>query len=173
MAKASAAVSAPAVKSDPAKGAKYVTVACKFPVGMALQLCAARKEEEQTPMGSRTRITHHKVGKIHYVRGPGQPNGQTPKGYKRPDVSDGGYALTRNIPADFWEQWLEQNKDAPYVVNKIIFAAGSYDLAEGESNEHADVRSGFEPLVPDDDPRIAKSQNPAVENIKTADRTAP
>jgi hypothetical protein len=36
--------------------------------------------------------------------------------------SEGGYALTEGIPKDFWERWLRQNKDAPCVVKKLVFA---------------------------------------------------
>lgn len=94
-----------------------------------------------------------------------------PKGMKRPTL-EGGYALTPGIPADFWAEWLAQNKDNPIVVNKTIFASDTRDAIEGLADDHKEFRSGFEPLVPDTDPRIPKSTNPAVQDIATETRDA-
>jgi hypothetical protein len=62
----------------------------------------------------------------------------------------GGYALTPGIPRDFWELWLEQNRNAPYVRNHCIFAASTEDRARAKvRNEYAGVMSGLEPIDPE------------------------
>jgi hypothetical protein len=62
-----------------------------------------------------------------------------------PDIK-GGYAFTPNIPADFWEEWLEQNELADYVVNHMIFALPEVASTKARAVEHEDERSGLEPL---------------------------
>ncbi len=162
-------IAAPAVRTPPQTG-RTVTVACKFPAGIRLQLCTEVKFVEETMAGGRIQRTRYdKVGETYIVRGPSTPNGQTPKGYKRPEV-EGGYALTSNIPADFWEKWLHQNAENPLVTGKMIFASPTRDHAIGESQELEGTRSGFEPLDPDNaDPRIPRSLDPNVSNIETAE----
>lgn len=40
-----------------------------------------------------------------------------------------GYALTEGVDKNFWDTWLEQNKDAAYVVGKLVFAMPNNDRA--------------------------------------------
>ncbi len=157
---------APAVKTEP-KGKRTVTVACKFPSGLVLQLCEERSYVEETQAGGRiTRRRFDKVGPAVVIRGPAEPQGQAPKGYKRPETS-GGYALTHGVDADFFEEWMAQNKDFPLVVNKMIFASSSRDHASGEAEDLAHTRSGYEPLTPDNDDRVAKPIGAGVTPIET------
>lgn len=158
----------PAVHTAP-KGARTVTVACKFPAGLVLQLCRKVSYMEETMSGgSRERVRYDKVGAIVVVRGPAMPNGQVPKGYKRPEV-EGGYALTRGVDADFFEEWLKQNEENPLVVNKMIFGRAGHDHAAGQAGDLHETRSGFEPIEPDTDPRIPRSLDPNISNVETAD----
>jgi len=155
----------------PRKSNGTVTVACKFPNGIRLQLCRRVEFVEEGLGGQRiNRVRFDKVGETYFVRGPVQPNGQVPKGYQRPILSEGGYALTRGIPEAFWNEWLKQNKDSPYVLNKIILAAPTPDRAEDETDDMAEIKTGFEPIVPDSDPRIPRSQNAYVSDVETGNR---
>lgn len=52
-----------------------------------------------------------------------------------------GYALTKNVDADFFALWLEQNKDAPYVQNKLIFAMPNATDADACARETKSARS--------------------------------
>lgn len=159
---------APAVHT--AKAGTTVTVACKFPAGVILQLCRETSFVEETRAGGRIeRKRFDKVGEVYTVRGPAMPNGQTPKGYRRPEV-EGGYALTSNIPTEFWEQWLYQNRENPLVTSKMIFAHATHDHAAGKAGDLHETRSGFEPLDPDGvDSRIPRSLDPNVSNVETAE----
>lgn len=165
-------VEAPAVKTEP-KGKRTVIIACKFNTGVVLQLCRKTDYVEEGLNGSRKRERWDKFGETYTVRGPAiaADNVLLPKGMKRPSL-EGGYALTPGIPADFWAEWLVQNKDNPIVVNGMIFAHESRDQVEGMAADREELRSGFEPIVPDSDPRIPKSARPEVDPIKTATRAA-
>lgn len=163
---AAPAIAAPAVKTA-AKGGRTCIVACKLPSGLVLQLCKPSKYFEETRAGGRIERTRYdKMGPSIIVRGPAQPNGQVPKGYKRPEV-EGGYALTYNVDADFFEEWMRQNADTAIVQNKIIFAAGTRDATLGEAQDMHETRSGLEALEPDNDPRAPKSLDPNVSTIET------
>jgi hypothetical protein len=160
---------APAVHT-PSKGGGTVTVACKFPAGILLQLCRETTYVEETSGGTRLeRRRFDKVGKIIAVRGPARANGQTPKGYVLPHV-EGGYALTHGVDKDFFEEWMRQNKDNPLVTNGMIFACDSVGSATSKAREQEELLSGFEPITPDDDPRIPRSLNPLVSPVETAER---
>lgn len=164
---------APSVQTTP-KSVGTVTVACKFPAGVVLQLCEKVEYEVRTQAGGVVKqVRYDKVGRTFTVRGPADPNGQAPKGFRRPEI-EGGYALTSNIPADFWAEWERQNAQNPLVLNKIIFAAGTRDSVIDEALDNAAVRSGFEALEPDStgkdrDPRIPRSLDPNVSSIETED----
>lgn len=127
------------------KASKTVTVMCKMPNGMILHLQEPFEESEQTPNGVRQVKRWRKIGEPVYVAGPAMPVG-IPNPPKKNIV--GGYAMTRNVPAEFWEKWLAQNKDAPYVANGIIFAQPTRDAAEEKAEEQEKVLSGLEPLDP-------------------------
>jgi hypothetical protein len=65
----------------------------------------------------------------------------------------GGYALTPGVPRAFWEQWLEQNKDADYVKNKLIWAHHERKSVESWARDHKDVKCALEPIHPDTPPK--------------------
>ena len=130
-----------------------VTVACKIPQGLRLQLQHKMNRRIPTGRGSDNDydITEVNVfgGPVYYVFGPSMPAmGGVPDGYLLPKALEGGYALTDGIPADFWATWLEQNELAEYVTNRMIFA---YDGASAKSaaREFKDQKSGLEPLSRD------------------------
>jgi hypothetical protein len=160
---------APSVPA-PTKSQQFVTVACKVPIGVELQHCVKEEYLEEGLNGSRMRTRYSKVGAIHVVRGPAQPNGPVPRGYVRPNVV-GGYALTPNVPADFWDEWLRQNADNPIVVNKMIFALPRSRVA-GLAREQEGLKSGLEPMDPDGDPRMPKPLTGGVGQVTPADEMA-
>ena len=162
-------------QAAPPKSAKTVTVMCKMPGGMRLQLCKEYPDSEPVLGGGRRDIkTWRKFGPVYTVAGSAEPVG-TPSS----KLIVGGYAMTQNIPADFWEEWLKQNEDADYVVNRIIFAMPSRDAAEAKAEkEYAGVKSGLEPLDPSTkvtkdgrtipaDPRFPTSINPSLSDVQT------
>lgn len=148
------------------KKAQTVTVCCKIPAGLRLQLCRPVEWAEETRGGTMKRVRWDRVGDIVFVRGSAEPVGQAPKGYVRPIIV-GGYGVTRGVDAEFWGKWLEQNKDSDYVKNGMIFAEADYDSALDHAEDGEAVRSGLEPLdMANGDARQPKSMDPNVQNIE-------
>lgn len=159
-----------------------VTVACKVDIGLTLQL--QRPMTRRIPTGKGYENDYEeiefmvKTGKAYHVFGPAVP-AQVSSDYIMPHGMEGGYALTHGIPAAFWAEWLEQNQLADYVVNKMIFAFDPAS-AKAAAREHAELKSGMEPLSreADDkgflkDRRVPRSLNAAVSRVAfDADRTA-
>lgn len=138
-------VAAPAVQTARSSD-KTVTVACLVPNGLVLQLQREVEWEEETRNATIKRKRFDKVGKRYVVAGPAYPNGQVPDGFPDKPPIAGGYALTSGIPAEFWEQWLHQNRSASYVERREIFAASAMESVRDEAKELKDTRSGFEPI---------------------------
>lgn len=140
-------------KQTPSPAARTVTVACKLPNGLVLRL----QQKEDRPVESRegTKMVTFWVSKpgspVYRVRGPEIPRGGLPEGYKVPMIV-GGYALTPGIPAEFWEEWAEQNKLADYFLppegceHGAIFAYPSVESASDAADEQDKYLTGFEPM---------------------------
>lgn len=139
------------------KAATTVTVACKLPNGLWLQLYQMGKEIEATPAGTREVPKSVKIGDPIKIAGCALPFGQAPE-----IPMPGGYALTQ-VPADFWAKWLHDNADADVVKNRLIFAADSMDkTADRAREQHKEkVRSGMEPIDPKAPPRVGMKVTPA------------
>ena len=99
----------------------YVAVGCKLPSGLHLDL----------------------YNGIHRV--PGQR--VTLKGSAKSNII-GGYGITRNVPVEFWNKWVEQNKDNPVLVNRQIFAHTQVESVKAEGRDLRSELTGFEPLDP-------------------------
>lgn len=120
-----------------------VTVGCKLPHGIYLENIdpkvfdgVDKKEGVQArPSGQRVRI-----------HGNARPVGvEIPE--DAPQIVS-GYAITPGVPADFWDTWLSQNKDAPFVKAGLIFAHAKADSTIAMARDGKKIRSGFEGLDP-------------------------
>jgi hypothetical protein len=146
----------PAKTKPLSPSARTVTVACKIPTGLALQLQTEEPRIVDTPKGPEKIMFWVKRGKVWYVHGPSYPV-NPPPGYPKPPLMVGGYALTSGIPADFWEQWLKQNELADYVVppegaeHGMVFAYATLDSAVSAASEQEKLLSGLEPLSQEKD----------------------
>jgi hypothetical protein len=140
----------PTPPSAPASGTDTVTVACKLANGLILRVFDETVESRPVLGGG---VKEEKVflptGTQYVVRGPIVNLGAYRQAGELPDGIVGGYALTPGIPRDFWERWLDQNKHSDLVRNQIVFASSSYDRASGQARDMKDVKSGLEPLDPD------------------------
>ena len=157
--------------SEDTSKAKTVTVRCKHPGGLILRVFTMEDYDVPTPAGVKTEKRAVMRGEPVRINGAGvplMPNGQ-PKEIDYLIV--GGFALTPNVDADFWNEWVRQNKDHPMVKNNLIAAHVSEDSARSESRKMKDLRSGLEPLVPDTDPRIPRRAD-GRSAVTTASRTA-
>ena len=84
-----------------------------------------------------------------------------------PHLIVGGYGIT-TIPRDFWERWLKANERSDVVREKIVFAMPDEGRAQGFALEHAEIRSGMEPIDPDNPGRL----DPSLRKIQRGTMTA-
>jgi len=151
-------------QDGPVTDTGVVTVATKLPTGLLMRVFDMVEENEPTREGYKIVPRAYPRSETYTVHGVAVPYGQVPK-----CTIIGGYALTKNIPAWFWNMWLEQNHDSPLVKNKLIFAYDNTQRVEDIAKEHRNVRSGMEPLTLDDArfPRSVKGTN--VEKVSVPD----
>jgi len=102
------------------------------------------------------------VGEPITIYGNRAPFGDTPK-----CEIVAGYALTRGVPKEFFDKWLEQNADHPLVKGNLIFAHESDSSAASMAKENPGPRSGLEPLVRDSRGNMIDARIP--KRIQTAD----
>jgi len=122
-----------------------VTVACKMPGGVILRLFDMVDHDVPVLGGGvkTSKIAQMKGEKVK-IGGYAAPIGKVPN-----FITAGGFALTPNVDADFFNEWLKQNADSNLVKNKLIFAHEKSEVVERRAREMKDERSGFEALDPD------------------------
>lgn len=145
-----------------------VTVGCKLPNGLKMRTFRFIEIPEPVQGGGMRFVKQAQAtGEEVKLAGFAVPFGKRPKF----DII-GDFALTKNVDAKFFRTWLEQNKDLDLVKNGLIFCHKDHHSAQDHAEEHAELMSGLEPLVPDTDVRIPKARNKNLEDVKTADVAA-
>jgi hypothetical protein len=128
-----------------------VTVASKFPMDFILRLYDFVKRYEPV-MGGGTRevkIAERRRGSKEFiVQGNSWPQNKGPH-----QQLNFGYAITSGIPKAFWDEWLEQNKEADYVANGMLFAHAETASTMSEAREKEKEKSGLERLDPKNLPK--------------------
>lgn len=132
-----------------------VTVGCKLPNGLYLRAFRmVTRTEAVLGGGVREYQIAEPIGEPVKINGYAAPFGMAPDA-----PISGGYALTSGIDEDLWNSWLEANKDSDLVRNNLIFASGRADHAQGRGREQAALRSGLEPLDPNNLPKGIETAN--------------
>ena len=140
---------------DP-KSAEFVTVACKLPHGLILRLFRMVDAAEPIMGGGMRQIKRaDPTGEQVHILGNAVAQNAAPH-----TTMVGGYALTYNVPKDFWDRWLTDNKQSDMVKNGLIFAHVSTASATDESKEKAEIKSGFERLDPNAMPKKFEKATP-------------
>jgi hypothetical protein len=142
-----------------------VTVACKIPNGLLLRTFHWETEKENTLHGYVDTPVAKEDPEKYHVKGPALPWGVKPQ-----FNIEGGYALTPGIPKSFWEKWAEQNADFDAFKNGLVFAVPTLNEARAEAKGMAKVKSGLEPVDPDNLPAEFKKIKTAVNNDDAAMR---
>jgi hypothetical protein len=140
-----------------------VTVACSWPNGFLLRV--GEWETHYEPVlggGMREAKTWTPRGEPIKINGPARAFGED---YKAPVQN--GFALTHGVDEDFMKKWMEDNADHPAVQNGLIKIHANARELNAMTREGRDLKTGAEPLQPDDDPRIPKRTARA---IKKAER---
>lgn len=60
----------------------------------------------------------------------------------------GGFGLTEGVPRDFWIEWLEKHKALDFVKNGLIFAYEEAASARDRAKDSAEIQNGLEPIDP-------------------------
>lgn len=130
-------------------GAK-VTVACNLPHGLLLRVFKPTKQRVVVGVGRTEEIDSFEVeGLPVHIFGTAHEVGKAPRA---PVIA--GYALTKGIDKDFWDAWLQANKDSLMVKNKCVMAYERKDDAADAAKDNRGRVSGLEPFNPDGtDPR--------------------
>ncbi len=136
-------------------GTATVTVACKLPNGVVLRVFEMITGVEQTPMGQVKIPQSRQVGKSIAINGVGLPRGMI-----RDEPLVAGYALTYNVPKDFWDLWIEQNKHADVVLNGLIFAheRAEKTASQAKRQRKDGVTSMMEGLDPANPPKFGNDR---------------
>jgi hypothetical protein len=129
-----------------------VTVACRVPNGIKARLFTMVDVDVQVFGGGIKSIKEPRVrDDVAPVTFKG-PGGSV-FGMQTPHRVIGGYGLTPGVDADFFEEWLRQNKDHEAVKNKQVWAHEQEASVVSFAKENVDRRSGMEPLVPANEPK--------------------
>lgn len=134
-----------------------VTVACKIPNGLRLRLYKEMIKSEVVVGGGVREVKQFfpdpNVKEV-VLQGFSHPQNVQPA-----TAIIGGYALTYNVDKQFFDAWMAQNKDAPYVKQGLVFADVKDANVHAQAKEKASIVSGYERLNKD---------KPLARGIKTA-----
>lgn len=127
-----------------------VTVALKMPAGLILSTFIMREINEATPVGFRQVQKAFPSGRQQVrLNGYATPVGMSPKC----EVIN-GFAITKGVPADIWEQWLKDNIDSIMVERGIIYGDPDMDNVKRHCLEHDKLENGLQPINPKGDIRM-------------------
>jgi len=128
-----------------------VTVASKMPFDFTLKLYDFVERAEPVLGGGMRNVKvaqERRNTKSFIVQGNSFPQN---KGAHQQIVS--GFAFTHGIPKAFWDEWLEQNKDADYIVNSMLFAHADSASTAAEAKEKEKLPSNVDRLDPNNLPK--------------------
>lgn len=175
--------------SGPASGTATVTVACKVPNGLHMQLYDSVREDVMDLGGNKIpsfRSSPRPGAPAFILRGPAVDVDRMRRGIvSRHQIVQGarsgtGFGLTPGVPRAFWEEWSRAPKYGPdgrlevgagpgydFVRTGQVFAMPNDREAAAMAREMADEPSGLEPLDPDNPgPRMGMMRG----ELRQADR---
>ncbi len=141
-----------------------VSVFCNQPHGMRLRLFKMRGMRELVMGGgSRDVEIAEPTGDEVIIAGVATEVGKLSRA---PIVM--GYAVTKGVSKEFWDEWLKQNKDAAYVKNNCIYAFKDHASGEDKAKDLENERSGLEPMALEGDPRRPQPRGSLISGVTTA-----
>jgi len=126
---------------EPATTGETVTVGCKLPNGMHLDLYIPTGAKQRSADGSEVPI--YRTERV-TVRG--GYSGSQPGVFSLPPGTAG---LTMRVPKDFWDAWAKANAGMPVVRNGLVFAANDKNSARSMVAERKSELTGLEALNKD------------------------
>lgn len=130
-----------------------VSVGCKLPAGLILQVFEMREGSELVMGGGvRSVKVAQRLEKAVRLNGSATVFGTAPE-----HQIVGGYGITDGVDAEFFDLWQKQNADSEIVQKRLVFACSKNDAVMSEARAGRDVKSGLEPIDPNNLPKgIAK-----------------
>lgn len=129
-----------------------VTVICKIPQGILLQLHKEEKFNEVTMGGSREVMRFRPVGEPVHINGPAHGQNEGPR-----VAMSKSFAITENVSKDFWDKWMkETGQYLPATKNGLLVAAPNISQAKDIAKENQKERTGLERLDPNNLPTTDK-----------------
>lgn len=148
--------------------ADKVTVACKLPFGLLLDLRGPIEIVEINGQKSASatilaKVTLRGSAEQRRLESDGNLTGET-------QLVIDGYGLTQ-VSAEFWTAWEKQNAGSALLMNKVVFAMPKLDLAKDKAREISpSVETGLEPINPLGDRRMkGRTPNGQAVDVTKAD----
>lgn len=155
------ALKKPTAQRAPITGTATMTVICKIPQGILLQLHVQEKKTEVTQSGTREIVASRPIGDPFMINGPAHAQGE---GVRHRTAH--GFALTEDVPKELWEQWYEQTgRHLAACHNGLLMAFDNAGFAIDAAREAKRERTGLERLNPAALPNLGDQRF----KIKTAD----
>lgn len=134
-----------------------VTVGCKLPHGLELRLFRMEKVQHPVMGGGFREVEEAREigGKRVVINGWSHPQNAAPRAQMAH-----GTALTMGVDKEFFDKWMEQNREHAAVKNGLIFCAEKDGNVFAEAKAKEKVRSGLERLDPDHLPKGVKKAEP-------------
>lgn len=82
----------------------------------------------------------------------------TLNGFSKNQVVQDGHGLTYGVDKDFWDKWLQENKDTKLVKGGFIFAHENAGKTKAEATEKKGNKSKTEPLKQGDGVETANTK---------------
>ncbi len=104
-----------------------LSVGCKLPNGMHLDINTAGEVLQRVTLKGINSLTEGAI--------------------IRP-ATRSGFAITENVPKEFFEEWMRTHSNHPAVKNNLIFAHTQVASVQDMGKELQEVQHGFEPIDP-------------------------
>jgi hypothetical protein len=136
--------------TPPASSGDTVCIACKIPIGLKLRLFREETYYENVMGGGvKESVRHIPTGDEITLNGSAINIDAMRLNQGMDKIVVGGAGFTLGVPKDFWDAWLAANKDTDLVRNRQVWSASSEAGARARAREEASIRSGLEPIDPD------------------------
>ena len=147
-----------------------VIVASKL--DMAITIQAEKLLERRVTAGNMAWQEEYwvKVGEPYYIRGIAVARGEGAAAYPMP-MTEGGFALTFNIPIEVWESFERSHGDTPMFRNGLIFAHTKRADIKAHARDNRGMESGLGPLthgVIDGQDQLTDPRRPQALSMKAA-----
>lgn len=137
----------------PQSAGDKVVVASKLPMGLLMQNCKLLTTQQLDKNGiMQTVKVAERLPGITLLHGTAHPIDKAPKCKIIYDT-----AFTEGVSREAYEQWAEDNRNTPFILNNLVFAEPSMERAMNRAKEYAGLRSNFEPMDMEQDPRAPRA----------------